>query len=65
MKDNGVLGNDVVLQLLAQNTKNFSGAEIEAVVKNVASFAFTWEVDVNNLNKELNLEDIKVSQGDF
>ena len=65
MKDNGVLGNDVVLQLLAQNTKNFSGAEIEAVVKNAISFAFTWEVDVNNLNKELNLEDIKVSQGDF
>ncbi len=40
MKKNNLLGTDVNLDIMAKNTKNYTGAEIEAVVKSACSFAF-------------------------
>lgn len=37
---NNALAKDVDIPELAQLTKNFTGAEIEALVKSAASFAF-------------------------
>jgi vesicle-fusing ATPase len=46
MKDNGMLGADVKSEYLASQTKNFSGAEIEGLVKSAASFALYASMDV-------------------
>lgn len=39
------------MEELARLTKNFSGAEIEGLVKSAASYAFTRGIDVKNLGK--------------
>lgn len=39
------------MEELSRRTKNFSGAEIEGLVKSAASFAFNRVVDPNNLDK--------------
>lgn len=45
---------------LTERTKNFSGAEIEGLVKSAASFALNRQVDVNDLDKPVVEENIKV-----
>lgn len=44
---------------LAEATKNFSGAEIEGLVKDAAAYALNRNVDLNNLNKPLDEDNIK------
>lgn len=39
------------MEELSRLTKNFSGAEIEGLVKSAASYAFTRGIDVKNLDK--------------
>ena len=39
------------MEELARLTKNFSGAEIEGLVKSAASYAFERGIDVKNLDK--------------
>ena len=46
--------------MAADMTKNFSGAEIEGLVNSARSFAFNREVDVRNLNKQINEDNLKV-----
>lgn len=60
MSSNSFLGQDVDLAELAARTKNFSGAEIEGLVKSAASFALNRQVDVNDLTKPIDEESIKV-----
>ena len=50
MQTNSFLGRDVDLAKLAELTKNFSGAEIEGLVKSASSFALNRHVDVNDLS---------------
>ncbi len=50
MKDNNYMGDDVDLEELALVTKNFSGAEIEGLVKSATSFSFHRQVDVSTGN---------------
>jgi len=40
MRENNFLSPDVHLEELAAHTKNFSGAEIEGLVKSAASYTF-------------------------
>ena len=47
MRTNGIMDRDVNLQELATLTKNFSGAEINGLVKSATSFAFTRHVKVS------------------
>jgi vesicle-fusing ATPase len=65
MKKTGVLLPDVDLPYLAAHTKNFSGAELETLVKNAASFALNREIDLDDLQKVVNVENIKVGMKDF
>ncbi|KAK3289508.1 hypothetical protein CYMTET_3063, partial [Cymbomonas tetramitiformis] len=65
MQGNEFLGRDVDVAELAAITKNFSGAEIEGLVKSATSFALNRQVDVNNLNAEIKEENIKVTRDDF
>jgi len=51
MRDNKLMGSDVKLEFLAENSKNFSGAEIEGVVKSAASFAFNRHIEGGTMAK--------------
>ena len=46
----------------AAKTKNFSGAEIEGLVKSATSFALNRQVDVSDLSKPVDEDSIKVRQ---
>lgn len=60
MLTNSFLAHDVDLLELAARTKNFSGAEIEGVVKSAVSFALNRQVDVSDLSKPIDEDNIKV-----
>lgn len=45
MKKNGYLDNNVDLKLLANKTQNFTGAEIEGLVKSASSYAITRTIN--------------------
>lgn len=49
MRKNGFLSPDVSIEELAARTKNFTGAEIEGLVKSASSYAFERQVDVSTL----------------
>ena len=66
MKSNGFLESDVDLAKLADLTKNFTGAELEGLVKSASSFALEREVDINNLTKvNMDPEKMRVTWDDF
>lgn len=48
MRENGLLSPDVDILELAERTKNFSGAEIEGLVKSAASYALYPKVDIES-----------------
>lgn len=66
MKTNGLLASDVNFPELAGLTKNYSGAEINGLVKAAASFAFSRHTEVGQLAavKE-DVVNMKVNRGDF
>ncbi|CAG9316914.1 unnamed protein product [Blepharisma stoltei] len=65
IQEYGALAEDVDLLEIAKITKNYSGAEIEGLVKNAASFAFGREIDLEDLGKEINVDNIKIRMADF
>lgn len=65
MKENSFLAADLNLQELAARTKNYSGAELEGVVKSAVSFALNRQVSMDDLTKPLDEESIKVTMDDF
>ncbi|KAK9852554.1 hypothetical protein WJX84_006225 [Apatococcus fuscideae] len=65
MVQNSFIGRDVDLAELAAKTKNFSGAEIEGLVKSATSFALNRQVDVSDLSKPVDEDSIKVTMQDF
>ncbi|GJD07524.1 Vesicle-fusing ATPase [Galdieria sulphuraria] len=65
MRKNGKLAADVSLEELASRTKNFSGAEIEGLCKSAAAYALNRHIDLNNLRKQVNPDDIVVTMEDF
>lgn len=66
MSENEFLGQDVDLADLARRTKNFSGAEIEGLVKSAVSFALSRQVDFQNLGSmEIDEDNVKIEHADF
>eukprot|EP00890_Picochlorum_soloecismus_P000586 jgi/Picsp_1/1528/NSC_05006-R1_n-ethylmaleimide sensitive fusion protein len=65
MLKHSFLADDVDLYELARITKNFSGAELEGLVKSAASFALNRQIDVNDLSKTVDEENIKICMEDF
>jgi vesicle-fusing ATPase len=49
----------------AARTKNYSGAELEGVVKSAVSFALNRQITMDDLTKPLDEENIKVTMDDF
>lgn len=68
MRENNMLAHDVSLKELASLTKNFSGAEIEGLVKSASSFAINKTVNIGKGATKLKTKDIanmKVTRQDF
>ena len=65
MASNSFLARDVDLYELSQRTKNFSGAEIEGLVKSATSFALNRQVDVTDLSRPIDEDSVKVTMEDF
>jgi vesicle-fusing ATPase len=66
MKMNGLLNPDVNLEELAGLTKNFSGAELNGLVKAAASFAFSRHTEVGQLAAvKQDVANMKISRSDF
>lgn len=65
MKENSFLSPDVDLHELAARTKNYSGAELEGVVKSAVSFALNRQLSLEDLTKPIDEESIKVTMDDF
>ena len=64
MKSTGHMESTINLDEIASNTKNFTGAEIEAVVKTSVSYALSRELDPTNLSLSKNINPI-VTKSDF
>ncbi|KAK6934261.1 CDC48, domain 2 [Dillenia turbinata] len=65
MKENSFLAPDVDLQELAARTKNYSGAELEGVVKSAVSYALNRQLSMDDLTKPVDEESIKITMEDF
>ncbi|XP_059662642.1 vesicle-fusing ATPase-like [Cornus florida] len=65
MKENSFLAPDVNLQELAARTKNYSGAELEGVVKSAVSYALNRQLNMDDLTKPVDEESIRVTMDDF
>ena len=66
MRGNGVLDPDVDIVELARLTKNFSGAEINGLIKSANSFAFSRHIKVGTMaGIDDSIVDMKVKQQDF
>ncbi|KAM6550216.1 hypothetical protein CsatB_000024 [Cannabis sativa] len=65
MKENSFLAPDVNLAELAARTKNYSGAELEGVVKSAVSYALNRQLSMDDLTKPVDEENIKVTMDDF
>lgn len=65
MRKEGFLEADVSIESLAARTQNFSGAELEHLVRTATSYACAREVDVKNLGEAKELTSISVTKVDF
>ncbi|KAK6438472.1 transport between ER and Golgi ATPase protein [Oleoguttula sp. CCFEE 5521] len=66
MAANGVMGNDVNIAELAKRTRNFSGAEINGLVKSASSFAMQRHIKVGTVAAiDDSIMDMKVMMADF
>lgn len=65
MSQNQFLSDNVDLEWLAQHTKNYSGAELEGLVKSATSFALERNVDYNDLSKQVDEDNVKITMDDF
>jgi vesicle-fusing ATPase len=63
--ENSFMAPDVDLPSLAARTQNFSGAELEGLMKSAVSFALSRQVDATDLGKPVDEESIKVTAADF
>ncbi|CAD2215234.1 N-ethylmaleimide-sensitive factor [Angomonas deanei] len=65
MRENKIMGNDVDLAELASLTKNYSGAEIEGVVRSATSNAFNRHMDRDHPGKIVDADNIFITRADF
>lgn len=65
MRDEGFLDSNVTSEWLASQTKNFSGAELEGLIRSATSYSLNRKVDVSETASAKNLTDITVLKEDF
>jgi vesicle-fusing ATPase len=65
IRENNVMAADVKLEELAKMTKNYSGAEIEGVVRSAISNTFNRHVDMEHPSETISHADVMVTHADF
>lgn len=65
MKNNAFLSSNVNLDHLSQVTRNFSGAELEGLVKNAAAYALNRNINFDDLSAPLDEKNLQVYMEDF
>ena len=60
MSDNAFLDQSVDLALLAEETNNFSGAELEGLVKDATAYALNRNINSEDMYAPLEEENLKV-----
>eukprot|EP00917_Polyrhabdina_sp_WS-2016_P024930 GHVP01053771.1.p1 GENE.GHVP01053771.1~~GHVP01053771.1.p1 ORF type:complete len:717 (+),score=142.90 GHVP01053771.1:301-2151(+) len=66
MRENNMIEDDVDLEELASNTRNFSGAEIKGLIADASSYAMSRHVKLGTLaTMEKGVNDIKLFRDDF
>ncbi|KAH7648655.1 N-ethylmaleimide-sensitive factor (NSF1)-like AAA ATpase involved in vesicular transport [Cryptosporidium bovis] len=65
MRESSRLKSDVNLNELADESTNFSGAELEGLVRSATSFAFQRHIDMNDMTKPIDAEHVQVCRHDF
>jgi vesicle-fusing ATPase len=66
MRENKVFGDEVDLLVLSDMTNNYTGAEIESVVKIASSIALRKVIDINNIAKTVkNADNVQLIMEDF
>eukprot|EP01083_Nonionella_stella_P082820 228759_1 len=67
LRDNGFLDEHISISGLAKRTKNYTGAEIEGVVRSAVSYAMQTQIDVENIGKidVKKLRNIRITQEYF
>jgi vesicle-fusing ATPase len=65
MKENKMLDQNVNLELLAKKTKNFSGAELEGLVKSATTYALQRHTDIDNPSQLIDVQSMVLKQDDF
>ncbi|EFJ49121.1 hypothetical protein VOLCADRAFT_80882 [Volvox carteri f. nagariensis] len=65
MSENAFLAQNIDLARLAELTKNFSGAELEGLVKDATAYALNRAVNFDDLHAPLEEENLKVTMEDF
>lgn len=62
---NGCLAENVSIPEIAAATKNYTGAELEGLVRDARSYAVNELVNIQTLDKKIELKDIRVKQEHF
>lgn len=65
MRKGGLLGDDVSIPELAAKTKNFTGAELEGLVRAACTHLFARHIDMADLSKTPDFRGAKVTRADF
>lgn len=65
MRKSGCMSSDIDLKFLAENTKNYTGAEIEGLVRSAVSFSTNKHVNTRNLTEIENTDKIMITSADF
>jgi len=65
MRESGMLAADVSLPELAERTKNYTGAEIEGLVRAAATQVYARHIDVKDLSKAADFTGAQVTREDF
>ncbi|KAG5506445.1 hypothetical protein JKF63_05948 [Porcisia hertigi] len=65
MRDNNIMSTEVDLEELGKITKNYSGAEIEGVVRDATSNAFNRHIDLDHPDKMVDDTNVLVTRNDF
>ena len=65
MRKSGLIGPDISIADLAARTKNYTGAELEGLVKAACSYVFERQTDLADLTKVRSWAGVQVTQDDF
>ena len=65
LRENKCLDESVDIDEIAKNTKNYTGAELEGLVRDARSYAINKLINIDKLDKVIKMEDILITQAHF